>query len=223
MPTLILSGGTGKNKESKLNSLFLKKVGKGKILYIPIAMSSKRYPDCYKWIISTLKKDVVMLTSFKEKVNLNNFKGIYIGGGNTFKLLKEIKEAKFENKLKKFKGIIYGGSAGAIIWGKDISTCSFGTLKDKNTVKLKNLKGFNLINYNIQCHYNNGEKSLILNHIKKTKTPIIALPEDSGILVKNKSITPINKVYIFTNHLSNNPLSYPISKNFSFKLFQLVL
>ncbi|MBU2640109.1 MAG: Type 1 glutamine amidotransferase-like domain-containing protein, partial [Nanoarchaeota archaeon] len=111
MPTLILSGGTGKNKEKKLNDLFLKKVKNEKILYIPIAMSSKRYPDCYKWIISTLKKDVVMLTSFKEKINLNNFKGIYIGGGNTFKLLKEIKENKWESKLKNFKGIIAGGSA----------------------------------------------------------------------------------------------------------------
>ncbi|MBU2634569.1 MAG: peptidase E, partial [Nanoarchaeota archaeon] len=112
MPTLILSGGTGKDKEKKLNNLFLKKVGKGKILYLPMARETKNYLPCLAWINSVLKsKNITMLTDLKEKINLNNFKGIYIGGGNTFKLLKEIKENKWESKLKNFKGIIAGGSA----------------------------------------------------------------------------------------------------------------
>jgi len=199
MPILILSGGDGKTKEKKINNLFLKLVGKKPILYIPIARESKTYPDCLKWIKKTLKrKNIVMLTSFKEKINLSSFKGIYIGGGNTFKLLKLLKENKWDEKLKNFKGVIGGGSAGAIIWAKDISTCSFGTYKDKNLVKLKNLKALNLVNnYNIQCHYYSKEKAQLKKHIKKTKIPIIALPNDSGILIKNKKITPINKVYIF--------------------------
>ena len=200
MPTLILSGGTGKTKEKKLHNLFLKLV-KGKILYIPIAMSPSRYPDCEKWITSTLKRKVTMLTSFSEKINLSDFKGIYIGGGNTFKLLKLLKESRWDKKLKDLKGVIMGGSAGAIIFAKDISTCSFGTYKDKNLVKLKNLKALNLINnYNLQCHYYPKEKSRTKKHVKETKIPIIALPNDSGILVKNKKITPINKIYLFSNH-----------------------
>jgi len=201
MPTLILSGGTGKTKEKKINDLFLKKVGKGKILYIPIAMEPKTYSNCEKWIKKTLKrKNIVMITSFKENISLSKFKGIYIGGGNTFKLLKLLKENKWDKKLKNFKGVIGGGSAGSIIWGKDISTASFGTYKDKNLVKLKNLKALNLVNnYNIQCHYYTKEKDQLKRHVKKTNIPIIALPNDSGILIKNNKITPINKVIIFNN------------------------
>ena len=133
-----------------------------------------------------------------QKINLKNFAGIYISGGNTFKLLKEIKENKFNSKLKNFKGVICGGSAGAIIFGKDISTASFGTESDKNLVNLKDLRGLNLVsNYDLQCHYFPKEKLQVLNHMKKTKNPIIALPEDSGILVRGKEIKPINKIYIY--------------------------
>ncbi|MAF51307.1 MAG: hypothetical protein CMH64_04420 [Nanoarchaeota archaeon] len=199
MPTLILSGGAGKDNEKKINDIFLSIVKKSPILYIPIAMEPKNYPNCEKWINKTLKhKKITMLSDFSKKISLSKFKGIYIGGGNTFKLLKEIKDNKWVSKLKKFKGVIAGGSAGAIIFAKDISAAGFGTLKDKNKVKLKDLKGLNLINnYNLQCHYYSKEKSLILRHIKRTKTPMIALPNDSGILVKNKKIKPINKVYMF--------------------------
>lgn len=202
MLELILSGGTGKDKEKKLNNLFLKKVGKGKILYIPIAMESRPYEECYKWVTNALGRDVTMLTSFKEKVTLSKFKGIYIGGGNTFKLLKEIKENKWESKLKNFKGVIFGGSAGAIIFAKDVTTAAWGTIKDKNKVKLKDLKALNKLNgYNIRAHYLEKEKKDVLKFVKKTKIPIIAIPEDSGILVKNKKIKPINKVYIFNSFI----------------------
>lgn len=198
MLELILSGGTGRDKEKKLNNLFLKLVGKGKILYIPMARETKDYSPCLDWIHSVLKKEVTMVTDLSKKISLSSFKGIYIGGGNTFKLLKEIKENKWESKLKNFKGIIFGGSAGAIIFGKNISTAAWGEIKDKNEVKLKDLSALNKIKgYNIKAHYLKKEEKDVRDFVKKTKTPIIALPEDAGILVKNNKITPINKVYIF--------------------------
>lgn len=196
---LILSGGSGKKQEKKPHELFLRLVKNQPILYIPIAMENRPYEDCYNWINQQLKNQkITMLTSFLQKINLNDFKGIYIGGGNTFKLLKELKESNFDKKLKNFKGVIYGGSAGAIIFGKNISTAAWGHIKDKNKVKLKNLSALNLLkNYNIQAHYRNKEKKETIEFVKKTKTPIIALPEDSAVYVKNKKIVPINKVYIF--------------------------
>ena len=89
MPKLILSGGSGKTNEKKLNSLFLKLVKNKSILYIPIARETKDYSQCYDWINSVLKnKNIFMLVDFKlQKINLEKFAGIYIGGGNTFKPL----------------------------------------------------------------------------------------------------------------------------------------
>ena len=200
MPKLILSGGSGKNNEKKLNSLFLKLVKNSPILYIPLARETKDYSECYDWINSALPgKKINMLVDFKlQKIKLDNFGGIYIGGGNTFKLLKEIKENNFDKELSKFKGVIYGGSAGAIIFGKTIETASWGKIKDKNKVKLKDLKGLNLVNGdNIKAHYISKEKNEVKRFVKKTKTPIIALPEDSGVYVEDKKIIPVNNVYIF--------------------------
>jgi len=50
---------------------------------------------------------------------------MYIGGGDTVKLLKEVHKVSFDEYLRKIaqKGIpLYGGSAGAIILGEDIRT-----------------------------------------------------------------------------------------------------
>ncbi len=200
MSKLILSGGTGEKNEENLNSFFLKLVKNKSILYIPIARETEDYSECYDWISSVLpEKKINMLVDFKlQKVNLKNFGGIYIGGGNTFKLLKEIKENKFDKELAKFKGIIFGGSAGAIIFGRNIETAEWGNIKDKNKVKLRDLNCLNLINgYNIKAHYLKKEKDETIRFVKKTKTPIIALPEDSGIYFDGREIKPINKVYIF--------------------------
>ena len=202
MPELILSGGTGIENEKSLNSLFLKLVNKKPILYIPLARETKDYSECYDWISNQLpNQDIKMLVSFTEqKISLEKFKGIYIGGGNTFKLLKELKESNFDKKLISFKGIVFGGSAGAIIWGKDISNASFGEIKDQNKVKLKDLLGFNKIQgYNIRAHYIENEEQDVKNFVKKTKIPIIALPEDSGIYVKEGKIKAINKIHYFND------------------------
>ena len=200
MPRLILSGGTGNENEERLNSLFLRLVKDEPILYIPVARESKDYNECYNWVNSVLRnKTINMLVDFKlQKVRLDGFGGIYIGGGNTFKLLKEIKENKFDKELKNFKGIIFGGSAGAIISGRNIETAAWGSIKDENKVKLKDLNGLNLVNgYNIRAHYLKKEENETKEFVKKTKIPIIALPEDSGVYVENGKIKNIGKVYFF--------------------------
>jgi len=200
MPRLILSGGTGNENEERLNSLFLRLVKDEPILYIPVARETNDYSECYDWINSVLKnKKINMLVDFKlQKVRLDGFGGIYIGGGNTFKLLKEIKENKFDKELKNFKGIIFGGSAGAIISGRNIETAAWGSIKDENKVKLKDLNGLNLVNgYNIRAHYLKKEENETKEFVKKTKIPIIALPEDSGVYVENGKIKNIGKVYFF--------------------------
>ena len=200
MPDLILSGGTGNDNEKSLNSLFLKLTDKKPILYIPLARETMDYSECYEWISSQLpNQEIDMLFSFSEQViDLKKYSGIYIGGGNTFKLLKELKENGFDEKLINFNGVIFGGSAGAIIWGKDISNAAWGEIKDKNKVKLKDLSGFNKIQgHNIRAHYIRKESKDIKNYVKKTKTPIIALPEDSGIYVKDGKIKNIGEVYYF--------------------------
>ena len=192
---LLLSGGGEPDQVKPLDKYFANYVKDGKILYIPVAMDKIPYEDCEKWFRETYAKynlnNIEMCTNLKEINDLNNYKAIFIGGGNTFKLLKEIKESNFDIKLKEYlqnNGFIYGGSAGAIIFGKTIEPAIHA---DKNTVNLKDLNGLNILDdYDVWCHYKETDNLKDLN--RKT----IVLYEESGILYDGKEIKTIGKIHL---------------------------
>ena len=78
------------------------------ILYIPLAMPSERYPSCYEWIKDELKGvdvpniDMVVSGADLFNKNLENYSALFIGGGNTFKLLKDLKDSGSFEKIKIF-------------------------------------------------------------------------------------------------------------------------
>ncbi|WP_236809547.1 Type 1 glutamine amidotransferase-like domain-containing protein [Bacillus glycinifermentans] len=75
---------------------------------------------------------------------MDRFSAVYIGGGNTFRLLKHVTDTRFNDILQSYAkrgGIVYGGSAGAIILGKHIMTCSH---MDDNNVGLNEFDGWGL-------------------------------------------------------------------------------
>jgi len=199
-PYIFLSGGGDAQQSKLLDSLFVEKVGSKKILYLPVAMKRDKigYEACFDWIISTLtphsKKflDIDMVTDLTtlNKDYLEKFGAIYIGGGNTYKLLDEIKRSGFDKLIIDFLsrgGIVYGGSAGAIVLGKDISIVS--EEKDRNISS----EGLNLINgYSIRCHYSDKDNGVIRSFVQETKLPVIAIPEGSGLILG--SLTYQNRI-----------------------------
>ncbi|WP_253907685.1 Type 1 glutamine amidotransferase-like domain-containing protein [Bacillus sp. WMMC1349] len=116
--------------------------------------------------------------------DLEGFSSIYIGGGNTFQLLDQLINTGFIGILDRYiehGGVVYGGSAGAIIFGKDIMTCSH---MDHNTVGLKYFKGLGLVGeYSIWCHYQHEQDPFIQKYLEVHKTPVMALPEETGVLM----------------------------------------
>ena len=105
MIKLFLSGGGSQEDSRELDKEFIKHL-RGKLLYIPIAMEKKSYLECLQWLKSALNQlgfyDVEMITNLTKIKNLSQYFGIYIGGGKTFKLLKEIRESKFDKLLLDF-------------------------------------------------------------------------------------------------------------------------
>jgi dipeptidase E len=203
MSKLFLSGGGHANKTKKLDRLFEANIPKGMpLLYIPIAMPQKifTFGQCYDWIKVVFPKlKIDMWTSLDGRIpdDLRQYGAVYFGGGNTYYLLNHIIETKFGRVLKKYYrsgGIIYGGSAGAIILGKNIQTAGFGGDADRNEVGLTEFEGLNLVNgYSVQCHYSTYDDAAIVRHSKKNKIDVIALPDDTGLVVHGKKMTIIGE------------------------------
>jgi len=103
---------------------------KGLYVHIPFCESICHYCDFVKRVPKDQEMIDRYLVSLREEIksyqhHFKTIETIYIGGGNTFKLLKELKESGFDKELLKFikEGKpVYGGSAGALILGKNILT-----------------------------------------------------------------------------------------------------
>ena len=99
------------------------------VVYVPNAMRSRPYQSCIAWFRSVMAPRGVfaieMWDDLKPRCAARDIAGVYIGGGDTVKLLSEVRERGFDKYLHEMasQGIpIYGGSAGAIILGEDIRT-----------------------------------------------------------------------------------------------------
>lgn len=182
-------------------------------LYIPLAMKQDKYEGCYKWITGELKAievpgiDMVRSAEELSKKDLNDYSFLFIGGGNTFKLLYDLKRSGAYEKISEYinnDGIVFGGSAGAIIFGKDLEACR---LADSNDVNLKDINGFDVLNgISILCHFTNGtpekdEKSKqYLLELSQHRTSV-ALPEEVTLFVSDNCIEVIgdSPYYLFEN------------------------
>jgi dipeptidase E len=201
---IVLGGGGDAVASKKIDDLYGELLPtNAKVLYIPIAWKSKEFDSCLEWFTETYERfgfTIEMLTDLKncDVERIHTFDSIYIGGGNTFSLLHKFRETNFIEILKTFiesGKVVYGGSAGAIILGKDIQTSSFGTDSDVNEVGLEDFSGLNLVNgYAIQCHYEANQYAELKDFALKECLNIFALPEDSGLFINGDTIERIGTV-----------------------------
>ena len=213
---IILGGGGCAGQTIITNTLFESLITHKKpILYIPLAWEDydKGYENCRKFLIGEFSNiqhgEIEVIQSADEILDkdLSNYSAIFIGGGNTYKLLKLLKDSGAFEKIKKHTengGLVYGGSAGAVIFGKDINSVAY---MDTNDVALKNTSGFNLLfGFSFTAHYTNQSET---NHRKATKyltkysmhEPVIALPEEDSLYTdwNTVKIVGTRPWYIFHN------------------------
>ena len=198
MKLILNGGGDGKAVESARQLLNRVIDHRKKILYIPLAWPDPTCRGCLEFMMGELadveKAGIEMIRSTEELMSRNfpDYAALYIGGGNTYKLLRDLKESGAFGKIRKYlteeDGIVYGGSAGAIIFGKDLDSCN---TDDENEVGLIDHTGFNMIGgYSLLCHYTsrNRERTELsrkyLLELSKTK-PVYAIPEEDTIYVED--------------------------------------
>lgn len=198
----ILSGGGSKEDSFLVDDLFIREIEKTKkrVLYVPIALRRDKigYEACFDWITGVLSShskefiDISMCLDLRalSLSDIDKFDAIYIGGGNTYFLLNEVKRTEFDNFLTEFlkKGkIVYGGSAGAIILGKSIATVSEEKLAgcaDENGLSF-------LGDFSVRCHFSQEEKNKIDDFTIKYNISVIAIPKGSGLEIINRKASVI--------------------------------
>ncbi|KKR45412.1 MAG: hypothetical protein A3E32_00235 [Candidatus Zambryskibacteria bacterium RIFCSPHIGHO2_12_FULL_38_37] len=191
---IYLSGGGNEKQSFPLDKFFFDTLPKnGRFLYIPIALRGhKLYSTAHLWMknITELheRTDVQFETvDDPSKYNLEvikEFDGIYIGGGNTWSLIQEIRESGFADVLIQYieaGGQVYGGSAGAIIMGKRIDTHD-----DENKIGLQDVSGFNLLNnFSVACHFKDEQNDRFKAWVSDHNLPIVCLPEETGLVIES--------------------------------------
>lgn len=203
---LLLGGGGNEIDSQEIDNFYGELLGKNsRVLYIPIALGSDDYDSCLQWFRNSYKKygfEIEMLLDLKnaDYEYLKSFDSFYIGGGNTFSLLEDMKKSNFFDSLRKLIDlgkVVYGGSAGAIVLCKDISTAFLGKYPDVNNVGISDFSGLNVVNgYSVHCHYETEDCEEVKKFAVENNLDVFAIPENGGVYVNGNDIKMIGKVDI---------------------------
>lgn len=235
---LILCGGGSREQNYYANKKLNEIIDHNKpLLYIPLAMDESDHPydSCYEWINEELAQvqltGIDMVRTFEELAlkDYSNYCALFIGGGNTYKLLKGIKDSDSFEKIREFinnGGIVIGGSAGAVIFGYDINIIS---AMDPNEVSLADTKGFNVINgVSIFPHYTNKKSKLseeenlarlndFTNSIKRFSMingDVLAIPEEDAIFVNDDELEILgNRPFFYFKNGQSQELNFEENTN----------
>lgn len=130
--------------------------------------------------IEKKSKDEI-LNFFKDK-NI-----IHVEGGNTFYLLKAIRESGFVEVLKELlsEGKIYiGTSAGAYIMCPTIEVANWNET-GRDRFGLTDFSALNYVPFVLKVHYKDEAENLVKEKMTTLKYPLRILRDGQGILVEN--------------------------------------
>jgi dipeptidase E len=177
---------------------FLKLLGRTagvKVAFIPTAADYKRVRGGYvSNDMARLKELGFSVEEFdlrKEnekslKKKLAGFDVVFVCGGNTYYLLKYVRESGFGKAVREFLdvgGFYVGVSAGSMIAGLNIESAAWKHV-DRNTVGLNDLMGMNLVPFVLSVHIDDSNLGMVTEQAKKASYPVIALTDRQAVIVE---------------------------------------
>ena len=137
--------------------------------------------------------------------DLSAFNVIFVDGGNTFYLLDHARKSSFVDALKDLlqdnSRTYVGVSAGSILVGPSIELAGWRPFNDNNVVGLTDLTGLNLVDVAVFPHYKEEYAPLIKDFDKDVKYQIIALPDESAVMINDGKIAMIGEYKYFGKKL----------------------
>lgn len=209
---------------------FLNGKGVKQVLFVPYALRKmdKYTEDVSKKFSSWGFKVSGVHQESDPVAAVNSAEAIFIGGGNTFQLLKGLYDNKLLDTIKKRvmeDGIPYIGSSA----GTNVSTISINTTNDMPIVYPPSFSALALVPFNINPHYidtdptskhkgETREERILQYHEIPGVPPVLALREGTLLHVEGEKATLKG---LFPARLfvpTKLPEEYPIGTDFSFLL-----
>ncbi len=191
---LTSTGLANQNIKNQFLQIIDKPVSQVKIIFVPTASRSEeelKYVDESKKELLDLgiPENNIKTLNLDKPVSFQDVEGfdvIYVCGGNTFYLLKKVRETGFDKVIIEFAKtdkLYLGVSAGSILVNPDISTAGTGLEPDENDVGLTDLTGLNLTDVLVSPHYCEEEKLIIDEFKKKSQYKVIPLTDNQALLI----------------------------------------
>lgn len=121
------------------------------------------------------------------QADFSKYSVVYVCGGNAFKLLKYARETNFKDAIEKLlerDGVYIGVSAGAIILTPTIKILA-SVDPEPNEVGITDLKGLNIISFEIHPHYDSTHDEELSSYQKITKNKIVRISNSQALIIKN--------------------------------------
>lgn len=190
--------GGGGSESVEVHRAFAVQVGSGRLVYWPFAQAGlNTFEACETWLRRALEPfgvahiDMWTELSPTRLDELDCAAGLYIGGGNTFRLHEILQSAGAHEAVRSaaHRSLpTYGGSAGASVLGKTIETVLH---LDTNELNIADVRGMDLLaGASAWVHYSRNDGVRIARFLESHPgSLLIALPINAGAVVEASTVT----------------------------------
>lgn len=189
---VLFSAPTEKNIK-KISALLLPEEIKNKVFaFMPsdgVINCKQKYIDLWKEIAQKSNTDFVLIDNLtnnprEEIEKVKNSNVLVISGGNTFKLLDNLRKSGLDKAVCDFASkdnfVLGGYSAGALILTPSIEICNLPNY-DENIIGITNLTGLGIVDFELFPHYTQDYEEIIQNYEKNSKLQVKTITDDDFI------------------------------------------
>lgn len=192
---ILFSTLTETNQEAILSQLFYRQMKNKVFSYMPSSGvdGAEKYSDEWKLIAEKYGAKFNVIDNVKyceiEQKKLLDSNILLISGGNTYELLRNLRQSNLDKTIieftKKPEFILAGFSAGAIVLTPSINICKIGPDYDENIVGIDDLVGLGIVDFEVLPHFDEKLHSKLLKeYMKVVANKVITITDEDYLNIE---------------------------------------